>query len=195
MCYGVIPCFTSPPPHTFFYSEKIIGNGFFFSFLLLILGSAGLEKRLGIGKNLPYLEIYNLITSKTQEGPMLLKYWGPNFFSECYKNKGIKRTLSLDLNKKKYFSYFYSSKLNISFQLTLFSAIGPMYSDAGLLGAMIVAEGSAAGKVTAAVAAAIRSISVTEADVAAAKKNLIVDVMEMQGSPATLLEDIGSQVI
>jgi ubiquinol-cytochrome c reductase core subunit 2 len=74
-------------------------------------------------------------------------------------------------------------------------AIGPMYSDAGLLGAMIVAEGSAAGKVTAAVAAAIRSISVTEAEVAAAKKNLIADVMEMQGSPATLLEDIGSQVL
>jgi ubiquinol-cytochrome c reductase core subunit 2 len=74
-------------------------------------------------------------------------------------------------------------------------AIGPMYSDAGLLGAMIVAEGSAAGKVTAAVAAAIRSISVTEAEVAAAKKNLIIDVLEMQSSPATLLEDIGTQVL
>ena len=69
-----------------------------------------------------------------------------------------------------------------------------MYSDAGLLGAMIVAEGSAAGKVTAAVAAAIRSISVNEGEVAAAKKNLIADVLEMQSSPATLLEDIGTQV-
>jgi len=74
-------------------------------------------------------------------------------------------------------------------------AIGPMYSDAGLLGAMIVAEGSAAGKVTAAVAAAIRSISVNEGEVAAAKKNLIADVLEMQSSPATLLEDIGTQVL
>eukprot|EP00088_Acartia_fossae_P015819 TRINITY_DN18764_c0_g1_i1.p1 TRINITY_DN18764_c0_g1~~TRINITY_DN18764_c0_g1_i1.p1 ORF type:complete len:442 (+),score=157.97 TRINITY_DN18764_c0_g1_i1:38-1363(+) len=75
------------------------------------------------------------------------------------------------------------------------SAIGPMYSDAGLLGAMVVAEGSAAGKVVSAVAATLRSISVTDADVAAAKKNLIADVLEVMGNSASLLEDIGTQVL
>ena len=69
-----------------------------------------------------------------------------------------------------------------------------MYSDAGLLGAMIVADGASAGKVVQAVAAALRSASVTEADVAAAKKNLIADVLDVQASPASLLEDIGTQV-
>lgn len=74
-------------------------------------------------------------------------------------------------------------------------AIGPMYSDAGLLGAMIVAEAGAAGKVVAAVAAALRSATVTEAEVAAAKKNLIADVLSVQGNTASLIEDIGTQVL
>ena len=72
--------------------------------------------------------------------------------------------------------------------------IGPMYSDAGLVGAMIVVEGEAAGKVVPAVVAALRSVSVTEVDVAAAKKNLIADVLDVQGNSASLLEDIGTQV-
>lgn len=74
-------------------------------------------------------------------------------------------------------------------------AIGPMYSDAGLLGALVVAEAGAAGKVVAAVAAALRSASVTEAEVAAAKRNLIADVLSVQGSAANLVEDIGTQVL
>jgi len=74
-------------------------------------------------------------------------------------------------------------------------AIGPMYSDAGLLGAMIVAEGGAAGKVVDAVAAVLRSAAVTEGEVAAAKNNLIADVLSVQGSAASLIEDIGTQVL
>jgi len=73
--------------------------------------------------------------------------------------------------------------------------IGPMYSDAGLVGAMIVVEGEAAGKVVPAVVAALRSVSVTEEDVAAAKKNLIADVLDVQGNSASLLEDIGTQLL
>jgi len=74
-------------------------------------------------------------------------------------------------------------------------AIGPMYSDAGLLGAMVVAEAGAAGKVVSAVAATLRSAAVTEAEVTAAKKNLIADVLSVQGSTASLIEDIGTQVL
>jgi len=74
-------------------------------------------------------------------------------------------------------------------------AIGPMYSDAGLLGALVVSEGASAGKVVSAVASALRSVSVSEAEVAAAKKNLIADVFTVQGSSASLVEDIGTQVL
>eukprot|EP00088_Acartia_fossae_P002638 TRINITY_DN11094_c0_g1_i1.p1 TRINITY_DN11094_c0_g1~~TRINITY_DN11094_c0_g1_i1.p1 ORF type:complete len:457 (-),score=182.33 TRINITY_DN11094_c0_g1_i1:163-1503(-) len=75
------------------------------------------------------------------------------------------------------------------------AAIGPMYSDAGLLGAMISVEAGSAGKVVSAVAAALRSASVTEAEVAGAKKNLIADVLSAQGSTASLIEDIGTQLL
>ncbi len=74
------------------------------------------------------------------------------------------------------------------------SAIGNLYSDAGLLGAMVVCEASAAGKIVSAVAAALRSANVTEAEVAAAKKNLLADVYAIQGTAASLVEDIGTQV-
>lgn len=69
-----------------------------------------------------------------------------------------------------------------------------MYSDGGLLGAMVITEAGAAGKVISAVAAVLRSVSVTEAEVVAAKNNLIADVLEIQGSTASLVEDIGTQV-
>jgi len=75
------------------------------------------------------------------------------------------------------------------------AAIGPMYSDGGLLGAMVITEAGAAGKVISAVAAVLRSVSVTEAEVVAAKNNLIADVLEIQGSTASLVEDIGTQVL
>lgn len=75
------------------------------------------------------------------------------------------------------------------------AAIGSLYSDAGLLGAMIVCEAAAAGKIVSAVAAALRSANVTEAEVAAAKKKLIADVYAVQGTAASLVEDIGTQVL
>jgi hypothetical protein len=59
---------------------------------------------------------------------------------------------------------------------------------------MVVCEASAAGKIVSAVAAALRSANVTEAEVAAAKKNLLADVYAIQGTAASLVEDIGTQV-
>ena len=86
--------------------------------------------------------------------------------------------------------------MTLSGYLTLFSfsAIGSLYSDAGLLGAMVVCEAASAGKIVSAVVAALRSATVTEAEVAAAKKNLIADVYAVQGTAASLVEDIGTQV-
>lgn len=75
------------------------------------------------------------------------------------------------------------------------SAIGQMYSDAGLLGAMVICEAASAGKVVAAVAAALRSAKVTDEEVAAAKKNMLADVFTMLESPLSQIENIGSQVL
>lgn len=75
------------------------------------------------------------------------------------------------------------------------AALCQTYSDAGLLGAMIVCEAEAAGKVVGAVAAAIRSVNVTDEDVAAAKKNMTADVYSMLESPLCVAENIGSQVL
>ena len=43
-----------------------------------------------------------------------------------------------------------------------------MYSDAGLLGGLVVSEAASAGKAVTAVVSALRSVSVTEEQVAAA---------------------------
>jgi len=75
------------------------------------------------------------------------------------------------------------------------SGIGNIYSDAGLIGAMIVADAAAAGKVVGSVASALRNCSVTEEEVAAAKKNILLDVYTALESPAVRIEDIGSQVL
>merc|ERR1712020_203676 len=75
------------------------------------------------------------------------------------------------------------------------SAIGQMYSDAGLLGAMVVCEASSAGKVVGAVAAALRSAQVTDEEVAAAKKNMLADVYTMLEAPLNQIENMGSQVL
>merc|ERR1719470_519870 len=56
------------------------------------------------------------------------------------------------------------------------SAICQTYSDAGLLGAMVVTEAASAGKVVGAIAAALRSATVSEEEVAAAKKIMLADV-------------------
>merc|ERR1712098_440768 len=75
------------------------------------------------------------------------------------------------------------------------SGIGNIYSDSGLIGAMVVSEAAVAGKVVDAVASALRNITVTEEDVAAAKKNILVDVYAALENPATQVEDIGTQVL
>merc|ERR1712032_327028 len=71
------------------------------------------------------------------------------------------------------------------------SAIGQMYSDAGLLGAMVVCEASSAGKVVGAVAAALRNAQVTDEEVAAAKKNMLADVYTMLEAPLNQKEEHG----
>lgn len=75
------------------------------------------------------------------------------------------------------------------------SAIGQMYSDSGLLGALVICEAASAGKVVGGVAAALRQASVTDEEVAAAKKNMLADVYTMLESPLALIENIGSQVL
>jgi predicted Zn-dependent peptidase len=74
------------------------------------------------------------------------------------------------------------------------SALGQMYSDAGLLGAMVICEAASAGKVVGAVAAALRSAKVTDEEVAAAKKNMLADVYTMLEAPLNQIENMGSQV-
>ena len=69
-----------------------------------------------------------------------------------------------------------------------------MYSDAGLLGALVLTEASAAGKVVGAVAAALRSASVTEEQVAAAKKNMLADIYTLLEEPTQQVENMGAQV-
>ena len=69
-----------------------------------------------------------------------------------------------------------------------------MYSDAGLLGAMVVCEAASAGKVVGAVAAALRNAQVTDEEVAAAKKNMLADVYTMLEAPLNQIENMGSQV-
>ena len=68
------------------------------------------------------------------------------------------------------------------------------YSDAGLLGAMVVTEAASAGKVVAAVAAALRTASVTDEEVAAAKKIMLADVYTLLEDPLQQVENMGAQV-
>jgi len=75
------------------------------------------------------------------------------------------------------------------------SAICQMYSDAGLLGALVLTEASAAGKVVGAVAAALRSASVTEEQVAAAKKNMLADIYTLLEEPTQQVENMGAQLL
>jgi len=75
------------------------------------------------------------------------------------------------------------------------AALGQMYSDSGLLGAMVVAEAAAAGKVVAAVAQALRTVQVTEEEVAAAKRNMLADVYTMLEAPLNQIENMGSQIL
>merc|ERR1712123_51936 len=75
------------------------------------------------------------------------------------------------------------------------SGICQSYSDAGLLGAMVVTEAASAGKVVAAVAAALRTASVTDEEVAAAKKIMLADVYTLLEDPLQQVENMGAQVL
>merc|ERR1712142_1368088 len=75
------------------------------------------------------------------------------------------------------------------------SAICQTYSDAGLLGAMVVTEAASAGKVVGAVAAALRSAAVTDEEVAAAKKIMLADIYTLLEDPLQQVENMGAQVL
>ena len=88
-----------------------------------------------------------------------------------------------------------SGKLrNCSVPISLILAICQTYSDAGLLGAMVVTEAASARKVVGAVAAALRSATVTEEEVAAAKKIMLADVYTLLEDPLQQVENMGAQV-
>ena len=69
-----------------------------------------------------------------------------------------------------------------------------MYSDAGLLGGLVVSEAATAGKAVSAVVAALRSLSVSETQVAGAKKQLLADIYTLMEDPLQTVENMGVQV-
>lgn len=69
-----------------------------------------------------------------------------------------------------------------------------MYSDAGLLGGLVVSEAATAGKAVSAVVAALRSLTVSEAQVAGAKKQLLADIYTLMEDPLQTVENMGVQV-
>jgi len=75
------------------------------------------------------------------------------------------------------------------------SAICQTYSDASLLGAMVVCDAASAGKVVGAVAAALRSATVTEEEVAAAKKKMLADIYTLMEDPVQQVENMGAQLL
>jgi len=66
------------------------------------------------------------------------------------------------------------------------SSLNYSYSDAGLLGAMIACESQVAGQALESVVAALRSINVTEEELAAAKRAITIDLED--ASPAATVE-------
>merc|ERR1711874_204407 len=65
------------------------------------------------------------------------------------------------------------------------SGICQMYSDAGLLGGLVVS----------AVVAALRSLTVSEAQVAGAKKQLLADIYTLMEDPLQTVENMGVQLL
>merc|ERR1712244_169169 len=60
---------------------------------------------------------------------------------------------------------------------------------------MVVTRARDAGKVVEAVAGALRNTTVTDEDVAAAKKNMLADVYTMLECPVKQVENMGSQIL
>jgi len=75
------------------------------------------------------------------------------------------------------------------------SGICQMYSDSGLLGGLVVSEAATAGKAVSAVVAALRSVSVSEAQVAGAKKQLLADIYTLMEDPLQTVENMGVQLL
>jgi len=68
------------------------------------------------------------------------------------------------------------------------------YADSSLLGAFLVSDGASAGENVAKVAQALRSVKVTEAEFAAAKKAMAVSMSEMGMNPEANLEMIAGSM-
>merc|ERR1711862_402703 len=75
------------------------------------------------------------------------------------------------------------------------SGVCQMYSDAGLIGALVVSEAASAGKALGAVVSALRSVSVTDEQVAGAEKQLLSDVYTLMEDPLQLVENMGVQAL
>merc|ERR1711893_265094 len=75
------------------------------------------------------------------------------------------------------------------------SGICQMYSDAGLVGALVVSEAASAGKAVSAVVSALRSVSVTDEQVAGAKNRLLADLYTLLENPLDLIENMGAQAL
>jgi len=71
------------------------------------------------------------------------------------------------------------------------SAINYGYADSGLFGAFVIADAGAAGKVVETVAAALRSVNVTEDSLKAAKKSLALEIGEAALQVSDLVTEIG----
>jgi len=75
------------------------------------------------------------------------------------------------------------------------SGINYSYQDSGLVGAFVMAEAAIAGNVVSEVVAALRGLTITDEDLKAAKKGLLIDMSETMLSPAGVVESIGTQTI
>merc|ERR1719323_829247 len=75
------------------------------------------------------------------------------------------------------------------------SGINYSYQDSGLVGAFVMAEAAIAGNVVSEVVAALRGLTITDEDLKAAKKGLLIDMSETMLSPAGVVESIGTQMM
>jgi len=75
------------------------------------------------------------------------------------------------------------------------SGICQLYSDAGLVGALVVSDAESAGKAVSGVVSALRGASVTDEQVAGAKKQLLADVYSVMEDPLQMVENMGVQLL
>lgn len=77
----------------------------------------------------------------------------------------------------------------------LAAGINYVYSDASLLGAFVACEADAAGQVVGKVAAALRSLSVSEAEVQAAKRAMVLETQEASMSSTVRAAQLASATL